>query len=114
MAEKSGRQHLGNFHDILARYVCTDSQQTARKTSRLPGRTRDLRVLVLISTICATRSVTNVFPKDGEGASKAGALSPVSPAGGVDKSVEMSVGKKISSLRTRSPTGTTPNTPKAC
>ena len=37
MADKSGRQPFGNPHDVLTRYACTDSQQTARKTSRLPG-----------------------------------------------------------------------------
>ena len=40
LADKSGRQHFGNSHDILARYACTDPQQTARKSSARLARDR--------------------------------------------------------------------------
>lgn len=44
MADKSGRQHFGNPHDILARYACTDSLQTTPKSQAAlaRSRTRDL------------------------------------------------------------------------
>ena len=61
MADKSGRQHFGNPHDILARYACTDSRQTASKSYAALARDRTRDLLHASRPLCRPRHEISKF-----------------------------------------------------